>query len=145
MCTLCMHVCARQQSARSATPRPRARTPPRVPPCPPSQTGKLLLEKQVHEDAIQDMQQSNDNACFITASLDKTAKIIDAVEFEVLKTYKTGRFVQSAAISPLMDHVSAWGGGGQRREAQLQQPQRARGAAPATLRMRMRVCTRTPA
>jgi hypothetical protein len=29
---------------------------------------------------------------------------------QVLKTYKTGRFVQSAAISPLMDHVLAGGG-----------------------------------
>eukprot|EP00983_Pelagomonas_calceolata_P105175 1159102-Pelagomonas_calceolata.AAC.1 len=68
------------------------------------QTGKMLLEKQVHEGDIQDMQMSPDGAYFITASLDKTAKLVDAVELEALKTYKTGRFVQSAAISPLFDH-----------------------------------------
>jgi translation initiation factor 3 subunit I len=66
----------------------------------------MLLEKQVHEGDIQDMQVSPDGAYFITASLDKTAKLIDVGDFETLKTYKTGRFVQSAAVSPLLDHVS---------------------------------------
>uniref|UniRef100_A0A7S3VQ27 Eukaryotic translation initiation factor 3 subunit I n=1 Tax=Dunaliella tertiolecta TaxID=3047 RepID=A0A7S3VQ27_DUNTE len=75
-----------------------------------SETGKMLLEKQVHEGDIQDMQMSPDGAYFITASLDKTAKLVDAVELEALKTYKTGRFVQSAAISPLFDHVLLGGG-----------------------------------
>ncbi len=65
----------------------------------------MLLEKQVHDGDIQDMQVSPDGAYFITASLDKTAKLVDVVELEALKTYKTGRFVQSAAISPLFDHV----------------------------------------
>lgn len=73
-----------------------------------TQTGQLLLEKQVHEGDIQDLQVSPCGSHFITASLDKSAKLIDVADFETLKTYKTGRFVQSAAISPLMDHVSAF-------------------------------------
>lgn len=71
------------------------------------------------------MQPSPDGSYVVTASLDKTAKLIDVVTLEVLKTYKTGRFVQSAAISPVMDHVllgggqdasqvGAWGGAGGR-------------------------------
>jgi hypothetical protein len=70
----------------------------------------MLAEKQVHEDAIQDMQLSPDGAYAITASLDKTAKLIDLEELTELKTYRTGRFVQSAAISPLFDHVLLGGG-----------------------------------
>ncbi|KAG2442342.1 hypothetical protein HXX76_002428 [Chlamydomonas incerta] len=74
------------------------------------ETGALLQEQQVHEDAIQDMQMAHDETHVVTASLDKTARLIDVDTFEVLKTYKTGRFVQSAAISPLFDHVVLGGG-----------------------------------
>lgn len=70
------------------------------------QTGKMLQEVQVHEEAIQDMQMSPDETHVITASLDKTGRLIDVETFQVLKTYKTGRFVQSAAMSPVLDHVS---------------------------------------
>ena len=42
---------------------------------------------------------------FITASLDKTAKLIDADTLEVLKTYETERPLNSADISPILDHV----------------------------------------
>jgi translation initiation factor 3 subunit I len=75
-----------------------------------AETGDLLQEVQVHEDAIQDMQMSPDGSFVITASLDKTAKLVDITSLDVLKTYKTGRFVQSAAISPLFDHVLLGGG-----------------------------------
>jgi len=75
-----------------------------------SETGKLLSEAQVHEADIQDMQLSPDGSYVITASLDKTAKLVDIQGLDVLKTYKTGRFVQSAAISPLYDHVLLGGG-----------------------------------
>jgi translation initiation factor 3 subunit I len=56
------------------------------------------------------LQMSPDGSYVITASLDKTAKLVDLVSLETLKTYKTGRFVQSAAISPLYDHVLLGGG-----------------------------------
>ncbi|WIA20372.1 hypothetical protein OEZ85_004795 [Tetradesmus obliquus] len=75
-----------------------------------TETGDMLQEVQVHEDAIQDMQVSPDGSYVITASLDKTAKLVDIASLETLKTYKTGRFVQSAAISPLYDHVLLGGG-----------------------------------
>ncbi|KXZ44270.1 hypothetical protein GPECTOR_70g501 [Gonium pectorale] len=74
------------------------------------ETGQMLQETQVHEDAIQDMQMSPDETHVITASLDKTARVVDIETFQVLKTYKTGRFVQSAAMSPLFDHVVLGGG-----------------------------------
>lgn len=45
----------------------------------------------MHEDAIQDMQLSPDGAYVITASLDKSSKLIDIKSLETLKTYKTGR------------------------------------------------------
>lgn len=67
----------------------------------------MLHEEKVHGDAIQDMQVSADGSHAVTASLDKTAKLLDMETFEVLKVYNTGRLVQSACISPVMDHVSA--------------------------------------
>jgi len=36
--------------------------------------------------------------------------LIDTETFETLKTYNTGRLVQSAAISPLYDHILLGGG-----------------------------------
>lgn len=74
------------------------------------ETGKLLAEEAVHDDAIQDMQASPDGAYVVTSSLDKTAKLVDVQSLQTLKTYKTGRFVQSACISPLFDHVLLGGG-----------------------------------
>lgn len=55
-------------------------------------------EAQVHEDAIQDMQLSADGAYVITASLDKSAKLVDVQSLEALKTYKTGRHAAGAAL-----------------------------------------------
>ncbi len=74
------------------------------------QTGKLLLEEKVHGDAIQDMQVAQDGSHAVTASLDKSAKLIDMETFKVLKTYNTGRLVQSACMSPIFDHVLLGGG-----------------------------------
>jgi WD40 repeat protein len=87
--------------SRRRTRRPHTH-PPQPPPRPPP--------PQVHEDAIQDMQFGPDRSYVITASLDKTAKLVDVQSLEVLKTYKAGRFVQSASVSPLMDHVVLGGG-----------------------------------
>jgi translation initiation factor 3 subunit I len=52
------------------------------------------------------MQMSKDGTMFITASKDHTAKLFDADLLMCLKTYKTERLVNSAAISPIYDHVS---------------------------------------
>lgn len=43
---------------------------------------------------------------FITASKDNTAKLFDIDTLELLKTYKTERPVNSAAISPNYEHVN---------------------------------------
>jgi hypothetical protein len=42
---------------------------------------------------------------FITASKDNTSRLFDATELTPLKIYKTERPVNSAALSPIMDHV----------------------------------------
>jgi translation initiation factor 3 subunit I len=75
-----------------------------------AESGKLLQEAQIHEDAIQDMQMSPDGSYVITASLDRTAQLVDIISLTSLKTYKTGRYVQSAAVSPLYDHILLGGG-----------------------------------
>ncbi len=52
------------------------------------------------------MQASKDGTMLITASKDNTSKLFDIDSLEVLKTYKTDRPVNSAAISPNYEHVS---------------------------------------
>ena len=74
------------------------------------ETGKLLHEVQLHEKTIQDMQMSQDGTHFVTASVDRTAKLVDTNSFEVLKTYSSQVPVNSAAISPIFDHVLIGGG-----------------------------------
>ncbi|GMH45617.1 hypothetical protein BSKO_13574 [Bryopsis sp. KO-2023] len=74
------------------------------------ETGKLLHEVKAHGDAINDMRFSVDDSHFVTASLDKTAKLIDTVSLEVLKEYKTEKAVNAADISPLYDHIVLGGG-----------------------------------
>eukprot|EP00188_Purpureofilum_apyrenoidigerum_P005269 Plantae.Rhodophyta-Purpureofilum_apyrenoidigerum.ctg6719.p1 GENE.Plantae.Rhodophyta-Purpureofilum_apyrenoidigerum.ctg6719~~Plantae.Rhodophyta-Purpureofilum_apyrenoidigerum.ctg6719.p1 ORF type:complete len:324 (+),score=61.82 Plantae.Rhodophyta-Purpureofilum_apyrenoidigerum.ctg6719:245-1216(+) len=74
------------------------------------ETGKELVCVQEHGGQINDLQLSPDGIQFITASADKTAKLWDLEEMRVLKTYKTDRPVNAAAISPIMDHVLLGGG-----------------------------------
>lgn len=56
------------------------------------------------------MQFNKEHTMFITASKDNTAKLFDADTLRLLKTYKTERPVNSAAISPIRDHVVLGGG-----------------------------------
>ena len=63
-----------------------------------------------HTHQINDLQYSADHTMFITASKDFSAKLLDSLSFDILKTYKTGRPVNSAAISPKRDHVVLGGG-----------------------------------
>lgn len=71
------------------------------------QTGKQVAEKQVHTDSIGDLQFSTDTSHFVTASKDKTAKLVDALSLEVMKTYATEYPVNTATLSPIEDHVRA--------------------------------------
>lgn len=63
-----------------------------------------------HSDVIRDLQLSPDRSYFITASRDNTSKIIDLLTLATLKTFKTERPVNSAAISPLRNEVVVAGG-----------------------------------
>jgi len=65
----------------------------------------------VHEATVMDLQMSQDRSYFITASRDKTAKLIDAESLEVIKSYITTTPLNSAAI--LTDRSLVLLGGGQ--------------------------------
>jgi len=69
-----------------------------------------LLEVTKHKGAISDMQYSADQTMFISSSKDTSAKLFDTESLEHLKTYQTDRPVNSAAISPIRDHVVLGGG-----------------------------------
>ncbi|XP_018320997.1 eukaryotic translation initiation factor 3 subunit I [Agrilus planipennis] len=73
-------------------------------------TGKQLNSTKEHANQINDMQFSKDRTMFITASKDHTAKLFDSDNLMLLKTYKTERPVNSAAISPIFEHVVLGGG-----------------------------------
>lgn len=63
-----------------------------------------------HTSVINDMQMSKDGMMFVTASKDTSAKLFDAENLICLKTYKTERPVNSASISPILEHVVLGGG-----------------------------------
>lgn len=54
------------------------------------------------------MQMSKDGVFFVTASKDHSAKLFITEQLNHIKTYKTERPVNSAALSPIMDHVSLY-------------------------------------
>ncbi|KAI9706170.1 MAG: translation initiation factor eIF3 subunit [Bogoriella megaspora] len=65
----------------------------------------------IHDNApITDLQWSADRTYLITASKDKTAKLVTAADLEVLKTYTTDTPLNSAAITPVKDFVVLGGG-----------------------------------
>ncbi|KAK9822514.1 hypothetical protein WJX74_000134 [Apatococcus lobatus] len=74
------------------------------------EVGKMIEEKQVHEKQVQDMQLSLDGTHVVTASTDRTSKLVDVQTLETLKNYNTERPANSAAISPIYDHILIGGG-----------------------------------
>lgn len=68
--------------------------------------GKEVHSVHDHAASINDLQFNKDGTHFVSASKDCTAKLFDTDTLECLKTYKTERPVNSAALSPIMDHVS---------------------------------------
>jgi len=72
--------------------------------------GRHLNSTKEHDGLINDMQMNKDATMFITASKDHTAKLFDSENLMLLKTFKTERPVNSAAISPIHDHVVLGGG-----------------------------------
>ncbi|QDZ24545.1 subunit I of translation initiation factor 3 [Chloropicon primus] len=73
-------------------------------------SGKLLNEVKVHEKSIQMMDLDSEGNTIITASLDKKSVLLDFETFDILKTYQTDRPLNTAAISPLKDHIALGGG-----------------------------------
>ncbi|CAG2206532.1 eukaryotic translation initiation factor 3 subunit I-like [Mytilus edulis] len=73
-------------------------------------TGEKNDNCRIHTKAINDMQYSLDMTMFIAASKDHTAKLFDTNSLELIKTYKTERPVNSASISPNLEHVVVGGG-----------------------------------
>lgn len=77
--------CRRRRCLRRIGPAPSSTHPPTHLPCAyPHQvrrwdveTGKVLAEAQLHEKQVMDMQMSVDGTHFITASADRTAKLVD--------------------------------------------------------------------
>lgn len=59
---------------------------------------------------LTDLQWSNDRTYFITASKDKTSKLVAARDLEVLKTYPSDTPLNSATMTPKKDFVILGGG-----------------------------------
>ncbi|KAK3342986.1 WD40-repeat-containing domain protein [Neurospora tetraspora] len=74
--------------------------------------GDLLYNIPIHElnQPITDLQWSHDRTYFITASKDKTSKLITAKDLEVLKTYPADTPLNSATITRKKDFVILGGG-----------------------------------
>ena len=69
------------------------------------QTGKITAENRIHDLDIKDMRFSKDGTHFITASGDRTAKIVDAQDLTVMKEFAFERPANAADMSPIADHV----------------------------------------
>jgi len=76
------------------------------------QNGELIQDVQAHEPdfLITDMQMAPDRTYFITASKDKTAKILSVDNLKVLKTYVTDTPLNTATITAKKDFVILGGG-----------------------------------
>lgn len=66
--------------------------------------------ERVHQQTINDMQYNRDATMVITASKDNSAKVLDSENLHELKKFVTERPCNSAAISPIMNHVVLGGG-----------------------------------
>ncbi|TVY54753.1 Eukaryotic translation initiation factor 3 subunit I [Lachnellula cervina] len=77
-----------------------------------AKTGEQIDNVQIHEldQPITDIQWSQDRTYFITASKDKSAKIVNVEDLEIMKTYTTDTPLNSACITPKKDYVILGGG-----------------------------------
>merc|ERR1719204_1958234 len=66
-----------------------------------SSDGRQLKLIQAHATAVTSMNFSEDRMLMITSSKDQTAKLWTMNNYECVKTYKTDRPLNDAAISPL--------------------------------------------
>jgi len=75
-----------------------------------SETSELKKQISDHSGPVNSITFSPDSVFFATASDDRTAKLYDAVDFKLLKTYETDKPINGVAISPIMDHILLGGG-----------------------------------
>jgi len=73
-------------------------------------SGKCEVERCDNEMEIPDLSFSHDQMTFIVACKDHTATLYDTHSMEPIKKYQSDRPINSAAMSPLMDHVILGGG-----------------------------------
>lgn len=74
------------------------------------ETGQEIVRKLIHEDRVNRLNFDAEKTLFITASKDTTAKLIDPVNMEVVRLFKTDRPVNAAVINPTKPHVLVGGG-----------------------------------
>ena len=75
-----------------------------------AETGEEVIRSKIHEDRVNRITFNRDKSMFITASKDCSAKLIDPNTLGVIKTFKTERPVNGAAISPTHPHILLGGG-----------------------------------
>ncbi|KAL6721359.1 translation initiation factor eIF3 subunit [Lecanora helva] len=77
-----------------------------------AKTGELLENVEAHEEGMQvtDLQMSSDRTYFITASKDKTAKLISSRDLSLLKTYPSDTPLNTASLTPKKPYVILGGG-----------------------------------
>jgi len=66
-----------------------------------------------HSKAVMQISYNKNKTMFVSASRDGTAKLFDAKTFKCMKTYSTGRPINSASISPDEEYEVVIVGGGQ--------------------------------
>lgn len=73
-------------------------------------TGQEVLRRKHHEDRVNRLNFNREKSMIITASRDCSAKLLDPVNLEMIKTYQTERPVNGAVISPTHPHILLGGG-----------------------------------
>ncbi|KAI3643056.1 hypothetical protein MP228_012611 [Amoeboaphelidium protococcarum] len=75
-----------------------------------SASGEKVKSLKVHSAPITDMQLYKDKTYLITSSKDETSKIVDLINFKIVKTYASDRPLNSACLSPIYEQVILGGG-----------------------------------
>ena len=73
-------------------------------------TGAVLGEWREHTGSVSSFAMNDEKTLLITSSHDRTAKLWDVAAMRVLKTYTADVPLNSAALSPLKEHVIIGGG-----------------------------------
>jgi len=73
-------------------------------------TGLEVNHISHHNKPITQIVQSKDGLLFATSSKDGTCKLFETRSLELLKTYTTGRPINSCSMSPIKDEIIVGGG-----------------------------------